>query len=90
MENEEVIVAKNLEVKVYPQTTRNEFNIVISSKNASPILMEVFDELGRLVMKNNNVVNRSVYNFGGSFTSGVYYLRVVQGGEVEQLKIIKL
>jgi Metallo-peptidase family M12/Secretion system C-terminal sorting domain len=80
----------DLDVKVLPNPSTDVFNISVYSENtADRILMVVFDMYGRKV-ENINVNNGSTFKFGEKYRSGIYMIRVMQGKEHKEFKLIKL
>jgi hypothetical protein len=52
--------------------------------------MQVFDQYGRLVEARNNISVGSIVRLGDKYRSGVYYVRVLQGKQHKDLKLVKL
>lgn len=80
----------HLEAKVYPQVTAGNFNISVGGTNSGKLSFEVFDGLGRLVLSKSNFATVSGFSFGSNFKPGIYYVRVMEGEDRKEWKLIKL
>jgi hypothetical protein len=84
-------MAKALDAKLYPNPSTSYFNIVITSNDEKEkITVQVFDQYGRLVSARNNISNGSTVRIGDLYQAGVYYVRVLQGKQHREMKLIKL
>ena len=80
-----------LELRVYPNPASNYFNILVGSNDTKEkIVLQVFDQYGRLVEAKTNVSNGSMVRLGDLYRTGVYYVRVIQGKQQKERKLIKL
>ncbi|MES1215637.1 MAG: T9SS type A sorting domain-containing protein [Bacteroidota bacterium] len=88
--NEEVIEAvKELEVRATPNPANNNFNVYVRSNNLKDrIIMQVMDMYGRLI-ETRNVNTHSTIRFGDLYRSGIYFIRIIQGKEHREIKLIK-
>ena len=91
MEATEAKALEDLRVTVYPNPASNYFNITINSNDAKEkIVLQVFDQYGRSIEVRNNVSIGSTVRLGDLYRSGVYYVRVIQGKQHKELKLVKL
>jgi hypothetical protein len=77
-----------LQVKALPNPTTTEFNLFISGNSKEKIEIAVFDLYGKKVYEAKGSVNGK-YVFGSSFVSGMYIMRVMQGKNIQTVKVIK-
>ena len=77
-----------LNIKVLPNPSTTSFMLIAESKTSNGIEIIVTDAYGKKVYETKGSVNKQ-YTFGSDFTSGVYFVHVVQGNEFKTLKIIK-
>lgn len=77
-----------LNVKVMPNPSTTEFNLLVESSNKEAIEIIVTDILGHKVYHIRESTGR-VYTFGSRFASGAYFVQVLQGKDIQTLKIIK-
>ncbi len=83
--------ANNLELVVYPNPSTKHFTLLVKTNDTKQnIIMQVVDQHGRVVETRNNIIPGSVIQFGDMYRSGVYYVRIIQGKEHRELKLIKL
>jgi len=78
--------ANNLTVS--PNPSKNEFILKIESHNNEPIELKVYDMVGRKVYSTKGPADRQ-YNFGGSFSEGIYMAEVMLEGKRLMVKLIK-
>lgn len=90
--SEPVIVNVNTDFKVnlFPNPFNKEFNINLSTFNADPIELKIYDLLGRTIeiqeIKSTEINTKKI---GSSFSPGVYSVTIKQGQQEKFLKIIK-
>jgi hypothetical protein len=91
VKQDEVITAGSLEMVAYPNPTNSRFTLKVNSNNkGEKIIMQVVDQYGRLQERHNNVMAGTVLQFGEFYRPGIYYVRIMQGKEHRELKLIKL
>ena len=74
----------------YPNPTNNQFAVQVTGNySEEKIVMQVWDQQGRLV-ESRNVIAGSLTRFGKTYSPGAYYVRIIQGKEHKELKLIKL
>jgi hypothetical protein len=87
-ETEEPI--KALDVRVMPNPSNSSFNLSVKSNNKDGLVMlQVVDMFGR-VKEIRYLLPGENLNIGKEYAPGTYILRVMQGNETKQLKILKL
>ncbi|MES1224300.1 MAG: T9SS type A sorting domain-containing protein [Bacteroidota bacterium] len=88
---EEVMeAAKELEVKATPNPANTNFNVYVRSNNLKDkIIMQVMDMYGRII-EARNVTADSMIRFGDKYRSGAYFVRIMQGKEHREIKLVKL
>jgi len=80
-----------LEAKLYPNPSSSYFNVSVKSNDEKEkIVLQVFDQYGRLVSVRNNILNGSTVRIGDQYKPGVYFVRVTQGRQHKEIKLIKL
>jgi len=72
-----------------PNPTSTNFKLVIKSIQPSPIEMFVVDMYGRLIEKRILSNEQTVY-MGDKYRPGTYIVKIIQGDQSKQLKLIKL
>jgi ELWxxDGT repeat protein len=80
----------NFKVITYPNPGKNQFTLQITSYKEDPVSVKVFDVLGRVVESIPGLSANTRMKFGQAYRPGTYIVKVQQGQEVRQLKLIKL
>ena len=78
-----------LDVIAYPNPTTNNFSITVEAAAKDKIMMQVVDMYGR-VIETRNVSANSIIRFGDRYRAGTYFVRIIQGKEHKELKLVKL
>ena len=78
-----------LDVIAYPNPTTNNFSITVQADAKEKIMMQVVDMYGRII-ETRNVSANSIVRFGDRYRSGTYFVRIIQGKEHKEIKLIKL
>jgi hypothetical protein len=87
---EETVLEKNLDAFAFPNPSNQQFTISINSNDfKEKITMQIIDMYGR-VIESRNVNAGSFVKFGEKYNTGTYFVRVMQGKEVKELKLVKL
>ena len=74
----------------YPNPFADNFMLEISASTDEMIEVNVFDMLGKLVENHQvNVSDLSTFVIGNKFVSGVYNIEVIQGTQIERLRVVK-
>ena len=89
MEEKAPEVSNDLDVIAFPNPSTNNFSITVKGNSIEKILMQVIDAYGRLI-EARNVSANSMIRFGDRYNSGTYFIRVLQGKQHKEIKLIKL
>jgi uncharacterized delta-60 repeat protein len=89
----EAIEAKSpagLEVVAFPNPSATDFTITVRTNSVKEkITMQVVDMYGR-VIETKNVSANSMVRFGDRYHAGTYFVRILQGKQHKEIKLIKL
>jgi len=86
----EITIAE-FNAKVFPNPSNNHFNIVINSNNRTEqMMLQVYDATGKLIETKNNLNTGSLIEIGDAYKPGIYLVRVVQGKNHKELKLVKV
>ena len=89
MEAAETKTVNGLDVIAYPNPSINNFSITVQANAKEKITMQVMDMYGR-VIETRNVSANSIVRFGDRYRPGTYFVRVIQGKQHKELKLVKL
>jgi len=78
-----------IDVIAYPNPTTNNFSISVESAGKEKITMQVMDMYGRII-ETRNVTANSITIFGDRYRPGTYFVRIIQGKEHKEIKLVKL
>jgi len=81
-------VAADMNVKVYPNPTTNNFNVQVLSGNTEVSVVRVMDLQGR-VLKTMQVSANETVNLGSDLRAGAYIVEVRQGKSVKTTRVLK-
>ncbi len=74
----------------YPNPFADNFMLEVKASTDELIQVNVYDMLGKLVEHHNvNVSDLSTFVIGKRFVSGVYNIEVIQGTQIERLRVVK-
>ncbi len=82
---------KSLEFSVnsWPNPARDNFNIRITSNNSDELVkVQVLNIMGQQVISDSFNSNQ-VYEFGNKLESGLYFVKVSQGENLQILRLMK-
>jgi hypothetical protein len=83
-------VSSDLEVIAFPNPSASNFTINVKGNGKTDkITMQVVDMYGRII-EVRNVHANSPIRFGDRYKSGTYFVRIIQGKELKEIKLIKL
>lgn len=77
-----------IDLNAYPNPTSDRFTLTVDSDEDADVSIEVYNMQGVRIHQDKGNVNKS-FSFGESFKSGTYIVRVIQGKEVQTLKVVK-
>jgi hypothetical protein len=78
-----------LNVIIYPNPSRNNFSLAVQDNIMEKITMQVMDMHGR-VIETRNITANTIIRFGDRYRPGAYFVRIVQGNQHKEMKLIKL
>jgi hypothetical protein len=81
-------VRTDMNVKVYPNPTTNNFNVQVLSAGTEESVVRVMDLQGR-VLKTMNVSANETVNLGSDLRAGAYIVEVRQGNSVKTTRVLK-
>jgi hypothetical protein len=73
----------------YPNPSKNNFSIEVQSTTNEKIVMQVMDIYGR-VMETKAFSGNQIISFGQFYKPGAYYVKILQGKEYKNMKLVKL
>jgi len=76
-------------MQLFPNPSATNFTINVKAKTSEGITMQVIDVYGRII-EIRNVNARSPIKFGDRYNPGTYFVRILQGKEHKEIKLIKL
>jgi len=82
-------VPGKLNVVAYPNPSTNNFTISVNAKTNEKMTMQVVDMYGRII-ETRNVNANSPIRFGDRYNAGTYFVRIRQGKEHKEIKLVKL
>ncbi len=90
-----VVEAKNafgqLSLKAWPNPARNYFVLNIeTAQRTDKVQVQVVDLTGRIVEVTQNIIGSQTLRVGSGLKAGVYFVRIVQGSETLQVKLMKM
>lgn len=74
--------------KIWPNSSRNSFNLEVQSASNEKVVLSVFDSNGRMI-SNQNIDSKQTTSFGENLRTGIYMVMVRQGNNFESLKVVK-
>ncbi len=77
-----------LKIQAYPNPSASAFNLQLENSSNEKTVVTVTDILGKKMMQ-VNITGNQVYRFGNELKPGMYILQVVQGNEVQSIKLVK-
>lgn len=83
-----VTAASTLMLNAFPNPSPSAFNLTVQGGSADRVSIVVYTFDGKLVYQTTGTSN-SRYSFGNNFAPGIYVLKVIQGTNVQTLKIVK-
>ena len=90
METKAPEVSNALDVIAFPNPSANNFTINVKANSIKEkITMRVVDMYGRII-ETRNVSANSMLRFGERYRPGTYVVRIIQGKEQKEIKLIKL
>jgi hypothetical protein len=88
--NDMNIKVEQLSMKAYPNPAMNDFILDIQSASLNKISIRVTDLLGRVLEVKDNITGNQQLRIGSQLKAGIYFVRLTQGAETKQLKLVKM
>jgi len=80
--------ASGLTIKVLPNPSATTFTLIAQSNSTDELQVTVTDAYGKNVYSTKGAAAKQ-YSFGNNFAAGIYFVRVIQGKNVQTIKVIK-
>ncbi|CAN5584747.1 hypothetical protein BH10BAC2_BH10BAC2_11120 [soil metagenome] len=77
-----------LSIKVLPNPSTTNFTLILQSNSNENVQVRVSDMYGKKLYQAKGTVNQQ-YSFGNNFVNGMYIVQVIQGTNIQTLKLIK-
>jgi hypothetical protein len=84
-----VNIHESPEIKIYPNPTRSQFILNLTSHDHMPYTFILYDLTGREIEKQINVPENENFIFGKNLLSGFYLAKIILDGESKVLSLIK-
>ena len=88
-EDETIYSNGTFETSVYPNPFTSNFNINVSTVSDSPIQVEIYDMVGKLIQSISDVEANEAFAIENNFATGMYIVRISQDGNLQTIKMIK-
>lgn len=85
-----IVSPEGLQVSALPNPSAGQFTLVTQSVSGEVLGLTVTDAAGRLVERRTGVAANGTLYFGKNYRSGIYVVEVLQGGQRQVLKLVKL
>ena len=79
----------NLDVIAFPNPSASNFTLNVSGNSNDKIIMQIIDMYGRII-ESRNINANSPIRFGDRYNPGTYFVRILQGKEHKEIKLVKL
>lgn len=87
----EVMNSDKLQLVAYPNPGTHAFSVQVKTGDyLTKLQMQVYDMNGKLIERRENMSAGSIIKFGEKYKPGTYYVRVTQGNQHEQVKVVKV
>ena len=78
------------ELSIYPNPSEKSFNFLLISHSEENVRLSVYDVSGRLLLEHENFMPNDETNFGEELTTGVFFVKIIQGDFVKTVKVVKI
>ena len=89
LQQESQAISNGFSVNAYPNPSPNNFSVTVQADLKEKIIMQVVDMYGRII-ETRNVNANSLIRFGDRYNPGTYFVRIMQGKEHKEIKLVKL
>jgi hypothetical protein len=88
--NSSQTLVAELKATAYPNPFIDHFNLILTSSNTESVEIKVYDMIGKLIEKKSVYINeKSEFQIGDLYPSGVYNIIVSQEDNNQSIKVIK-
>ena len=84
------VLAKEMEVRAYPNPSAGDFNLQVFNSSNEPITIRILDLTGKVKKVFNLNGNTKTLKAGADLAQGVYMAEVTQGDKKQMVKLVKL
>ena len=82
---------EKLSLQAFPNPTSDVFTLQVNTQDTKErILMQVSDQQGRIIETRSNLQPGNAIKIGATYKAGVYFIRVLQGSQHAEMKLVKL
>lgn len=82
------LIRKSLWARIFPNPSSKSFHVNIVSDIHSDVLIDVFDENGKVVYQHICQTDED-FEMGDEFLAGLYFMRINQAGIIKSFKLMK-
>jgi len=83
------VILSDPDVIAFPNPGASYCTINVKASTNEKITMQLMDMYGR-VIETRNITANSIIQLGDRYSAGTYFVRVMQGKEHKELKLVKL
>lgn len=81
-------LGSSLSIQAYPNPFGSEFTLNVQGNNQDRVYITITDVLGRRLYQAEGNANQQ-YKLGGSLRQGIYFVQIMQGDNVQTIKLVK-
>jgi len=81
--------SNTLKISSFPNPSSSEFELNTQGGSNEKIAVSAMDVHGRIVFQTTGTTNK-IYKLGNNFMPGLYIIKVIQGNNIQTLKVIKI
>ena len=78
----------SLTIQAFPNPSSSEFTLNVQGNNTDKVLITITDLLGRRMYQQQGMANQQ-YKLGSNLRNGIYIVQVLQGDNLQTIKIVK-
>ena len=86
--NTVVTINRPLQLNTYPNPSASAFNLLMQGGSSDKVTVTVYTFDGKIVYTTTGMSN-SRYSFGNNFAPGIYIVKVIQGNNIQTLRLVK-
>lgn len=76
-------------VILYPNPSKSDFKVSVETESSEPVSIKIFDMFGKVLQVIDEVEPEEVIITGNELSVGIYIMKVQQGSQVQNVRIIK-